>query len=258
MRNKEKILKLLFVILFVLIILYLITFIEDIADKNKSYFLLDPYNIYEINNGNVKTYKGSYKKLNNSEAKLYKNGKEIEGYFKVNDNQNIGYTISRFYDKGLNEQSISDGILIIGNEKINDYTQYLNEKFTSSDVTIINKYLKENSLNTLNDLSKISIAKLQNETIYQVRMISLTQNKEDSYVIIFSYKNGVYETIYLKEGENLFKRNSKLNKLVDINNDNKIDLILESAPYISDDDNCYSLYINENGTYKPIINCEEE
>jgi len=83
---------------------------------------------------------------------------------------------------------------------------------------------------------------------------------KNNFSVIFSKENDNYELIYLRKGKTTLEQSSTVSNIVDINNDNNVDLILESAPYGTDVDYCYSVYLfdNKSNSYKPVINCEED
>lgn len=239
-------------ILVILIILNIAVLIVDYFNKDNSYIILDQRNIWSLKGETVKKISdNNLKKLNYSTAKLY-NKDEYDGYFTASEGL-------RFYDATLSEQSLQDALIVIGNKKVNNYTYLVNTDITKEDEKSIKRYFIENNIEF--DVSNVLIKKIElsdNRILYDIQSLSAEMTGENGYSVILLKEDDKITSIY--ENFELVARSSSLNKVVDINNDGKEDLILLSDVHGSANGECYSLYMynNKNNFFDPVINCEEE
>ena len=257
--NKVLLKKIIYIILVILLFFNIILFINNFVDNDSSYIILKSDSIIKINKNNISMYRKNYKKLNYSSAKLYKNDEVIDGYIKVDDSAALGYTTVNFYKRSLETEDTNNSIIVVGDMKLKNYTDLISKSITKEDSKIISNYVKENSIGKINDLTQASVTNLNNRKIYTVRNYNFNE-KDNNFSVIFLKENENYQLIYKSIGEKVLKRSSKLSKIIDLNNDNNADLILESAPFGTDVDFCYSVYVFDKSSnkYKPVINCEEE
>ena len=243
--------RIIYICLSLLIILNLIVFARNIANKNNTYIILDSNNIWKITNDNVKKVsKNNIKKLSYSQAKIYTDEAE-NGYFGSINN-------FKFYNETLqSKNTISNSFIVIGDKKITNYTANLRTRIEENDVNIVGKYLKKNNIDYFVDGALTKAIDLPDEiTIYSVESLSDGGPSEDGYSIIFLYKDKKATTIYMKTGE--LERVSALNRVLDINSDGIPEIILLSDTPGNAGSECYSLYKMVSNEYKPIINCEED
>lgn len=243
--------KIIYVSLSLLIVLNIVAFAMNIISKKNTYIILDSNNIWKITNDNVKkVQKNTIKKLSYSNAKIYTDNAE-NGYFGSVNN-------FKFYNDTLESKSlISNSFIVIGNQKITNYTSNLRTQINEEDVNIIGKYLKKNNIDYDLDRSLSRAIDLPDETtVYSVESLSDGGPSENGYSIIFIYKNKEANTIYLKTGE--LSRASALNRVLDLNSDGIPEIVLLSDTPGNAGDECYSLYKMVSDEYKPVINCEED
>lgn len=243
--------KIIYVSLSLLIVLNIVAFAMNIISKKNTYIILDSNNIWKITNDNVKkVQKNTIKKLSYSNAKIYADNAE-NGYFGSINN-------FKFYNDTLESKSlISNAFIVIGNQKIKNYTSNLRTQINEDDVNIIGKYLKKNNIDYDLDRSLSRAIDLPDETtVYSVESLSDGGPSENGYSIIFIYKNKEANTIYLKTGE--LSRASALNRVLDLNSDGIPEIVLLSDTPGNAGDECYSLYKMVSDEYKPVINCEED
>ena len=257
--NKVNINKILYISLFILLVFNVIIFINYFIDKNSSYVILNSNNIIKINNNKVSIYKKKYQKLNYSSAKLYNGEDVIDGYIKIKEDSKTGYTNINFYKKSMELADINDSIIVIGDNKITDYTNLMSNSISNEDSKIISKFLKDNSIGKMNDLTEATVTKINGGKIYTARTLDFN-NEDYNYSTIFSKIGDNYQLLFKSKGKEIFNKMSSLNKVVDLNNDNNADLILETAPFGTDVDYCYSVFIYDKSknNYNPVINCEED
>lgn len=257
--NKMNINKVKYISLFILLIFNIILFINYFIERNCSYIILNSNNIVKVNKTKVSVYKKKYQKLNYSKAKLYKNDNIIDGYIQVKEDKTTGYTNMNFYNNSLELEDTNDSLITIGNIKIKDYTNLISESTSEEDVKIIEKFLKDNNIGTINDLTETTVTKINDRKIYTARTLDFN-NEKDNYSTIFAKIGDNYQLISKSKGKEIFTRMSSLNKIADLNNDENADLILETAPFGTDVDYCYSVYIYDKSKnhYNPVINCEED
>lgn len=257
-KNNKFIYIILFTLLFANIFVYLyITFYTS----KSTYLILDYNNIIEINNDRYKLKNNIAKRLDNSQAFLIE--KEImEGYLKIENGEEYFDNHISFYDKNLN--IISDtykSILVTDARKMKNYSYLLSYDLDDVDKKNIQKYLIENSLGTYSKNIDTIKANLPNgDIIYSIKYISSSSLDDESYSVVFMKQEDNFTTIYSKTGIDFSSKISEISKIVDINNDGYIDLIMSSSRYASDDNICYSLHIynNKNNSYENVIKCEEE
>ena len=242
--------KILYTILICFIIFNLFIFIYNYINHNNTYIILNKSSIWKINNNKVtKVNKKEFNKLNYSNAKLYRSDKtDVDGYIdnKFNFFKNdMGQIQDTYYD-----------LYVVGDAPLKNYTYLLLEEneITDNDKQIVSNFIKTNNF----QISDYEIKKmnLSNDiTIYSVYKLNKS-NPLDTKSYIFYYQDNIPNIIY--ESNDKMSRKSYINKIVDINNDGYLDLILLSDIYNSAGNECYSLYMYEDNTFKPVINCEED
>ena len=244
----NKLIKIVFILVFVNIIFYVINFFQD----KSVYIVFDDKNIWKIKDGYAsKSSSNVMKKIYYSNAVLYSNEKN-EGYFG-------GSEKFRFYSKNLQELlRTPNSYIVVGNYDFKNNIS-ISETLTKEDENIIKKYLLDNNINNnLDNSTKKVIYLNDNSRIYSSTAIYDGKTIMNTYSVIFQYKDNSYSTIYLNNGEK--PRISTLNNTINLDGDNNPELILYSDILGSAGNECYSLYkINSlSNKYEPIINCEEE
>lgn len=257
MKSKNKIY---FIILFIFITANVIIYLYDIVyTQNSSFLILDYDNSIQIHNNKYSINKNIVKKLNGSQMTLLdKIGHD--GYLDIKNNEETLDNYVTFFDKSMEEVSQSyESIIISNNSNIKNYSYLISYEITEGDIKNIEKYLKQNNLGTYTNHIDVTKASLPNNKIlYSIKSISPSSSKENNYAVIFILDGSEFYTVYTKTNIEIKTKSSSINKLVDINNDNNIDLILSSSKYASDNESCYSLYIYnaKTNSYDPKINCE--
>ncbi len=234
----------LYLVLIVMMISNIILIINNTINKSKTYIILDNKNIWALENNKInKVSKNNIKILNYAKSKLY-NKETIDGYFSYDK----GF---KFYNLNYEEQRINNSLIVIGNIEINNYTYLLNTDINDNDIKIINKYFQNN--NRKFDKSKVLS---NNKIIYSIQSLSAEETGENGYSVIALSNGNNITPIY--EKYSITSRASSLNKVIDINNDGKEDLILLSDVKNTSGKECYSLYLYDIKTdsYVPTINCE--
>ena len=239
-------------ILMFLILSNIIIVVYDYLNKDNSYIILNEKNIWSIKDQTIKKIsKTKLKKLNYSTSKLY-DKEEIDGYITISNGL-------KFYDTTLSEKNLQDGLIVVGNKKIKNYTYLISTKIDKEEIKNINKYFLENNIDF--DESEVIIKKINlsdNRLLYDIQSLSAEMTGKNGYSVILLKEDDEITAIY--ENFELVSRSSSLDKVIDINNDGKEDLILLSDIHGSANNECYSLYIynNKNTSFDPVINCEEE
>lgn len=237
--------KKIFLIILVFLSFFYLTYIK-INEKKLSYFILNYNNIWVLKNGKVeKINSKKIENLNYKKSNLYVKNKIINGHM------HLDYTTLNFYDLNNYKRSFLSDSMITINTKKNYDVLYIDTIISESDKEIIKKYLKEK--NEEYDEENLFFTKIfisDDNIFYNVRTIE----DLDYYSYIFLFKDNNYTDLYYASNKN---RISYLNFAFDIDNDNDFDLVLISDYLGSAGNECYSLYLNENNDYKPVINCEE-
>lgn len=247
---KKIILNLLIILL--IIINIGIIWLDYYSSKNYSYIILNKNNIWKVDNNKInKINNKNVKKLNYSKIKIYDDS-ETNGYI---NNSNYFEIYNDSYEK-LNVSPTT--FIVKGDIQIKNYSKKIINNISLEDQEIIKKVLKDNDFNyDVNQLFVIKFKLNNNRIAYSITPYSTGGVSEESFSLIFISDNKNYEIIY-KNKETT--RMSSLDKIIDINNDNKLEIILLSDVPGSAGNECYSLYeYNEkSGKYEPTIDCEGE
>lgn len=241
-------------ILIILIILNIIFFIYDSFIQNKfSYIILDKNNVWRVNNDDVKYIdKKKIKRISFDKIRIY-GDEEFSGYYDTKNNI--------IYNDSLESIPFSEKLILTkGDINIKNYSFNINSNITEQDELIVLDVLKREEKNeSINELfiSKIAIG---TKVIYSVVPYepSSFENK-GAYSIIFVYENNESKIIYNKTtSQTKDNRLSSLNRVVDLDNDSIVEIILISDIPGSSGNECYSLYKYNNDTdnYESIIDCE--
>ena len=160
----------------------------------------------------------------------------------------------------MKEEKTNNSFIVVGKAEIKDYSYLIKNDTTEEDTKLIRNYLKDNSLPSINDLTTINKAIVDDKTFYEIRNYYYDKTGKNNLALILLKQDDDIKQIYVKEGKNVLKRSSKLSKIIDLNGDNEFELILQSAPFGTDSEYCNSVYMfdKSKGEYKPIINCEGE
>ena len=105
----------------------------------------------------------------------------------------------------------------------------------------------------------IGISGAENEILYSISPLE-SNIDDDSYSVVFINSNGVNNVIYNKSrNDNKDYRLSSLNRVIDMNNDGNLEIILLSDIAGSAGNECYSLYQFNSikQKYESIIDCED-
>ena len=247
----------LIILMFILLFIYILLSLINLLDNN-SYIIFETGDVIKVNKNNINVYK-NIKRINYSNAKLYKENKKINGYLEYTSNDDNN-KIVKFYNEKIKEEKTNNSFIVVGKADIKDYSYLIKDDITDEDIKLIREYLKDNSLPSINDLTKIYKAVVDDKTFYEVRNYYYDKTGKNNLSLIFLKQNDDIKTIYVKEGKKVLKRSSKLSNIIDLNGDNEFELILQSAPFGTDSEYCNSVYIfdKSKSEYKPIINCEGE
>lgn len=220
--------------------------------KNYSYMIFDKNNIWRIKDNKIeKISSKNLRKINFSELDIC-NQKCEKGY--INNKEYF-----EVYNDNLEKINLSSEYLIKkGRIEIKNYYEKKYNDIGENDKILILKVLKENNLDYKIDnlfITKISID--NNRSAYSLEPYLTDESSENSFSLVFISDKFEYEIIYMKKNAS---RLSSLNKVIDINNDNLLEVILLSDVPGSAGNECYSLYqYNKlNSKYVPIIDCEGE
>lgn len=240
------------IILTILILINIYFFVASIIEKDYSYIIFDQKNIWQYDEKTIKKVnQKKLKKLSYEKVKIYDDTTKF-GYY---DNDN-----NILYDENYEKEIFSfNSFLVSGSLEINDYSLNLSTDVTNSDKEIIQKVLLQNGKNE--KIENLSILKLiyESRTFYSVTLDSqnLSNDGNQIFSMIFEVNNDEVNLIYNKyKGAGL--RLSYLSKVIDIDNDNELEIILLSDIDGSGGNECYSLYkYNKNSMeYEPVIDCE--
>ena len=246
----------LIILMFIILFVYILLSIINIFD-NSSYIVFETGDVIKVNKNNINVYKNT-KKINYSNAKLYKDNKKTNGYLEFSSNEDNN--IVKFYSEKMKEEKTNNSFIVVGKAEIKDYSYLIKNDTTEEDTKLIRNYLKDNSLPSINDLTTINKAIVDDKTFYEIRNYYYDKTGKNNLALILLKQDDDIKQIYVKEGKNVLKRSSKLSKIIDLNGDNEFELILQSAPFGTDSEYCNSVYMfdKSKGEYKPIINCEGE
>lgn len=239
------------IIILIIINLYLICF-DIYSSRKHSYIIFDNNNILKIDDKRIKKIDSkNLKKINYSNVEVcddfcisgyINNGEYLEVY---NENyEKIYLSPTSFIKKGKVE--------------IENYSQKSINNISADDEILISKILYENNIEyNIEDLfiTKIKINDIS--SAYSLEPYSTGGPSNNNFSLIFVSNESEYEIIYMKKNSS---RLSTLDKVIDINKDNLIEIILLSDVPGSAGNECYSLYQfnKETNKYEPVINCEEE
>ena len=244
--------KLILIALIILIILNIFIVVWNyIYYKNSSFLILDENNIWKIDGSVKKVSKSKMKLLNYSDAKLY-NDKIVDGYL-INDDY------FKFYDKSISSNDdMYNSFIVVGDTNIKNYSSRINSELDEDDKEIITNFLDEYSIDYDEEKTITQKASINEKTIYYIVSLSTDGTDENGYSVIFIRNNNDTNLIYKTTSSDNKMRISSLNRLIDIDNDGTIEVILLSDIPGSEGNECYSLYKYDNNSYKPVISCEEE
>lgn len=238
--------KKIFLIMLIFLSFFYLSYIK-LNEKKMGYIILNYDNIWVLKNNKIgKTNIKKIENLNYKKSNLYIENEIVRGHM------HLDYTTLNFYDLNNYKRSFLSDSMITVNIKKNYSVLYTDNNINESDKLIIKKYLKEK--NEEYDEESLFLKKIlvSDDSIFYNVMTNTQANRRFSYIFLF--KNKEYKSLYSSFDKN---RMSYLNFAFDIDNDNDVDLILISTVYGSAENKCYSLYLNEDNDYKPVINCEE-
>lgn len=239
------------IIVLIVINLYLICF--DVYSSIKhSYIIFDNNNILKIDDKRIKKIDSkNLKKINYSNVEICDDFC-ISGY--INNDEYL-----EVYNENYEKIYLSPTSFIKkGEVEIENYSQKSINNITTDDEILISKILYENNIEyNIEDLFITKIKINDRSSAYSLEPYSTGGPSNNNLSLIFVSNESEYEIIYMKKNS---PRLSTLNKVMDINKDNLIEIILLSDVPGSAGNECYSLYQfnKETNKYEPIINCEEE
>lgn len=243
----------LYFLLIVLIFINLYLIISNfVFSRKNSYLIFDSNNVLKIDNNSIKKVnKKIIKRLNYSE--IYICQQECEkGYF----NDGIYFEV---YNNNLEKINLtSESFIKTGKKEIKNFYENSINNINSYDENLISKVLDENNLNyKITDLFITKIKIDSDINAYSLEPYLTDEPSNNNFSLVFISNKTEYEIIYMKKNSS---RLSSLNKVIDINNDDLIEIILLSDMPGSAGNECYSLYQynKSNNKYKPVINCEVE
>lgn len=209
--------------------------------RNGKWSVVSPSSYYSTLFNNVKMYDTENNSYLGIKSLKYDNGWKIKGENQIIKDKIFGYK---------------------GSSKFKLYN-YDYQEITSNDINNINNFLSDNNLGDYSGLSlvnKISVD-LDNdnreESIYTISNMYMDGKISHYFSIIFIYNNGEYnilDKIDLYEDDLSSKNQATIYKLMDVDNDNKIEIITQRM-YFSQPGNCtYYLYSLKNDKYVLQIN----
>lgn len=241
-------------ILIVLISLNLIFLILSHIQENKySFLILDQDTIWKYSNKDVKQInKSKIKKLSYEKVKIYSEN-VFDGYYDVNNN--------KIYNSYLEPIAFSSNTIINkGINKIQNYSYNITTDINKEDEKNIIDILESIGIQAeIQNLSSLKYQISENEILYSISPLE-SNIDDDSYSVVFINSNGVNNVIYNKSrNDNKDYRLSSLNRVIDMNNDGNLEIILLSDIAGSAGNECYSLYQFNSikQKYESIIDCED-
>ena len=241
-------------ILIVLISLNLIFLIlSHIQENTYSFLILDQDTIWKYSTKDVKQInKSKIKKLSYEKVKIYSEN-VFDGYYDVNNN--------KIYNSYLEPIAFSSNTIINkGTNKIQNYSYNITTDINKEDEKNIIDILESIGIQAeIQNLSSFKYQISENEILYSISPLE-SNIDDDSYSVVFINSNGVNNVIYNKSrNDNKDYRLSSLNRVIDMNNDGNLEIILLSDIAGSAGNECYSLYQFNSikQKYESIIDCED-
>lgn len=241
-------------ILIVLISLNLIFLIlSHIQENTYSFLILDQDTIWKYSTKDVKQInKSKIKKLSYEKVKIYSEN-VFDGYYDVNNN--------KIYNSYLEPIAFSSNTIINkGTNKIQNYSYNITTDINKEDEKNIIDVLESIGIQAeIQNLSSLKYQISENEILYSITPLE-SNIDDDSYSVVFINSNGINNVIYNKSrNDNKDYRLSSLNRVIDMNNDGNLEIILLSDIAGSAGNECYSLYQFNSikQKYESIIDCED-
>lgn len=241
-------------ILIVLISLNLIFLIlSHIQENTYSFLILDQDTIWKYSTKDVKQInKSKIKKLSYEKVKIYSEN-VFDGYYDVNNN--------KIYNSYLEPIAFSSNTIINkGTNKIQNYSYNITTAINKEDEKNIIDVLESIGIQAeIQNLSSLKYQISENEILYSITPLE-SNIDDDSYSVVFINSNGINNVIYNKSrNDNKDYRLSSLNRVIDMNNDGNLEIILLSDIAGSAGNECYSLYQFNSikQKYESIIDCED-
>ena len=241
---------------FTIVILVILNFVFCVLlmfEKNKySFLILDKNTIWKYSDTEIKKVnKNRINRLSYEKVKIYCDN-TLDGYYDSRNN--------KIYDSYLEEMEFSPTLIINkGNNKIKNYSYNITTDIDETDKKNINDALESSGREEkIDNLLVFKLKISTTEILYSISPLNLGID-DDSYSIIFINSEGLNKIIYNKsKSNNKDYRLSSLNRVIDINNDGHVEIILLSDIAGSAGNECYSLYQfnSKNQKYESVIDCE--
>lgn len=163
------------------------------------------------------------------------------------------------YDQEYNFVDYGENIIAFNQDSKAKIIKYQTTDFTKEDKNDLTKILKENNIiDSVNSIEKKINIDLDNdsanENLYIVSNVMSDDKSNKAYSLVYVKDNEkikFLEKIIEPKGKELSINKYTLKAIIDINNDNKYEIILNS----NNVDHCYSIYKLAFKQYKSITSC---
>lgn len=251
-----------YIILGTIIVIYILFsyFITNYFQKeNSKYLFIDDSVKWQYSNdswANIGT--NIFQSLDLSDYKVYNMyEKQLVGIYDIKQDNNVWYTKS---DNSNYVEYENMMLAYKGNDKFS-MVSYEETELDGEDYDIIDSLLDELDLkyNSLNIKSKIDLDFDNDgdiETIYTISNMFSEETETSYFSIVFYYDNkktNVMDKNIVTDSSLENRIQSDVLTIIDINGNNKYQVITETSPFSRPEETVYTLYQMNNNTYKKLI-----